>query len=64
MQSTGNLAVNPWRVAALVIFNPGGGQPQMVFQDPVSGSAEVLTQAFPVYVDLSGANSWVIAGPH
>ncbi len=65
VQSTGNLAVNPWRVAALAIFNPGGGQPQMVFQDPVSGSAEVLTQTFlPVYVDLSGANSWVIAGPH
>jgi hypothetical protein len=69
VQSAANLAASPWHVVAIADFNLDG-HPDVVFQDPVSGSAQVFfytgaqgTTPSGAAV-LSGPNPWIIAGPH
>jgi len=64
-----NLTANPWHVAAIADFNLDG-HPDIVFEDPVSGAAQVFfysgTQGTTLSGSavLSGPNPWYIAGPH
>ena len=69
LQSAANLTSNPWHIVALADFNLDG-HPDVVFQDPVSGAAQVFfyTGAQGTTLSgtaaLSGPNPWYIAGPH
>jgi uncharacterized protein (DUF2235 family) len=69
LQTAVNLTANPWRVAAIADFNLDG-HPDVVFQDPVTGGAQVFfyTGAQGTTLSgtavLSGPNPWLIAGPH
>jgi hypothetical protein len=69
LQTAVNLTANPWRVAAIADFNLDG-HPDVVFQDPVTGGAQVFfyTGALGTTLSgtavLSGPNPWSVAGPH
>jgi hypothetical protein len=59
---------NPWHIVAVADFD-GNGTPDVVWQDPASGAAQVFfytgaqgTTLLSTAV-LSGANPWYIAGP-
>jgi len=69
-QSAASLAgPNAWKVVAIADFNLDG-HPDLVWEDPVSGSSQVwfMTGAQGTTVQgtasLSGANPWRIAGPN
>lgn len=69
LQSAVNLTANPWRVAAIADFNLDG-HPDVVFEDPASGAAQVFFYTGAQGTTLAGTavltgpNPWYIAGPH
>jgi hypothetical protein len=69
LQSALNLTANPWHVMAIADFNQDG-HPDVVFQDPANGAAQVFFYTGANGTTLSGSavispgNPWYIAGPH
>jgi len=64
VQSAYDLTTNPWNLVAIADFNVDG-IPDMMFQDPVSGSTLVLFAGeYPQPAPFSGPNPWSVVGPH
>ena len=68
LQSAKNLTANSWRVVAIADFNQDG-HPDVVFQSPANGAAQVFYYTgaqgttYSGSAVLSSANPWYIAGP-
>ena len=69
LQSAVDLTANPWHVVAVADFNQDG-HPDVVFQDPANGAAQVFFYTgaqgttYSGYAVISDGNPWSIAGPH
>ncbi|HTT61753.1 MAG TPA: VCBS repeat-containing protein, partial [Bryobacteraceae bacterium] len=68
LQSAKNLTSNSWHVVAIADFNQDG-HPDVVFQSPTNGAAQVFYYTgaqgttYSGSAVLSSGNTWYIAGP-
>ena len=69
LQTAINLTANSWHVVAIADFNQDG-HPDVVFQNPANGAAQIffytgaMGTTLSGYAVISSGNPWYIAGPH